>query len=77
MTTLHRISSNDANAQGDMIFMHGLGGSWDETWSHTKKDRASFWPAWLAEDLPHLAVHSLAYEASPLKWLGSWIFFLH
>ena len=64
------LSSNDSNPQGDVIFLHGLGGSWDETWSHTKEDQAGFWPAWLSADLPHLAVHSLAYEASPLKWLG-------
>ena len=31
----------------------------------------SFWPRWLAKDIPGLAVWTLAYEAPPSNWFGT------
>ena len=71
MSTLHRIGSEHSNVEGDVIFVHGLDGSWDNTWCYSKGDDDSFWPMWLAKDLPHLAVHSLDYNASASGWFGT------
>ena len=37
---------------------------------HSAEDH-SFWPAWLAKDIPGLAVWTLAYEAPPSNWFGT------
>lgn len=67
-----RIVSPDkpTDAVADIIFVHGLGGDQRSTWQASKAEE-SFWPAWLAQDSPHIAVYSLGYEASPSAWLGS------
>ncbi len=46
-----------------MVFFHGLGGDARTTWQATKKDQASFWPAWLGEDINSLSVYCVGYEA--------------
>ena len=46
----------------NVVFFHGLGGDAKSTWQATK-DEASFWPAWLAQDIEGLSVYSVGYEA--------------
>ena len=58
------------DATADIVFVHGLGGDKLSTWQSSKSPD-SFWPAWLAEDLPHIGVYSLGYDASPSAWLGN------
>ena len=58
------------NAAADIVFVHGLGGDKRATWQSSKA-QDSFWPAWLAEDLPRVCVYSLGYDASPSAWLGN------
>lgn len=70
---------------GDVIFVHGLGGSALETWHANKKeleqaqkiqgkdfqaDRLNFWPAWLGQDYPSLGIWSLDYDIEPSAWRG-------
>lgn len=45
---LQLLLPND-NPAGDIIFVHGLGGSALRTWSW-KRDVANFWPTWLGDD---------------------------
>ena len=54
-----------------VIFFHGLGGDAHGTWSADPKDKASLWPAWLAQDIEGLSVYSVGYEASVSGWNGS------
>jgi pimeloyl-ACP methyl ester carboxylesterase len=56
-----------ADPQANILFLHGLGGDQKLTWTG-KAD--AFWPGWLAEMFPDIAVFSLGYEASPSGWLG-------
>lgn len=70
MAELVRVTTpTDGKAILDVVFVHGLGGDKRETWQ-SDKDAESFWPAWLSEDIPGIAVHTLGYDASPSVWLG-------
>jgi hypothetical protein len=71
LSTLSRVSTGlQDEAVADAVFVHGLGGDPYKTWqSHDRAE--SFWPAWLAQDLPQLNVWTLGYEAAPLAWLGT------
>jgi len=54
---------------GDVIFVHGLGGSARSTWHPQGKDNDdNFWPAWLGEDMLDVGIWSLGYEVEPLRW---------
>lgn len=68
MSELHRVSDAGREAVADVIFVHGLGGDPFATWWHDEDQPKTSFPFWLAEDV---AVHTLAYDASPSKWLGS------
>jgi triacylglycerol esterase/lipase EstA (alpha/beta hydrolase family) len=57
---------------GDVIFVHGLGGDALGTWHpQGKRDDNNFWPTWLGEDLPEVAIWSLKYEVEPFIWKGN------
>lgn len=53
----------------DLVFVHGLDGHWLETWSHNG-EKTGFWPLWVAEEHPDLAVWSLEYPAVRTAWRG-------
>jgi len=63
------ITLNDPNgAVADIIFVHGLGGDAESTW--TAKNSGLSWPQMLVQDIPGVSIHSLAYDAALLNWLG-------
>ncbi|MCE3250560.1 MAG: TPR-repeat protein, partial [Geminicoccaceae bacterium] len=71
MSELHRIGPRDEQpADADLIFVHGLGGHPVLTWCHDESRSDDCWLYWLAEELPGIALHTLAYEASLSGWLG-------
>ena len=58
--------------QGDVVFVHGLGGSFRSTWHpQERSDDNDFWLTWLWQELPELGVWSYGYEAEPSQWKGS------
>jgi hypothetical protein len=71
VSTLHPAGIHRDDAKGDVIFVHGLGGNWRETWAADKSRSESFWPDWLAAQLSDVNVWSLEYRASPSGWLGT------
>jgi hypothetical protein len=66
MTKVHP-STGDVFA--DLIFIHGLDGSYDLKWQAAGVE--SFWPSWLAADIPDVAIWSMSYVAHASKWQGA------
>src|SRR5206468_164729 len=64
MIDLIEISGRIPNPAADVVFVHGLGGSGEETW---RAGSDGFWPKWLADDLPVVRVWSLGYAASAFR----------
>src|SRR4051794_31893158 len=71
MSELHPLGEPRDDAEGDVVFVHGLGGDWRETSASDPGRDETFWPKWLADALPDVNVWSLEYEASPSGWLGA------
>jgi hypothetical protein len=70
MSELYRVPSDSStSALFDVVFVHGLGGDMRKTWEADRTEK-TYWPAWLAAELPAAAVYSLGYDASPSAWLG-------
>ena len=70
MTQLIKVAGWSAGVRLNVVFVHGLGGHAYGTWQ-CSTDGSTFWPAWLAHDIPGLAAWTLAYEAPPTNWLGT------
>ena len=60
-------SSNVVRPGLDIVFVHGLGGDANSTWSPPGASDA-FWPPWLAEDLSDVRVSTLGYPAEATRW---------
>jgi protein SERAC1 len=62
---------NDANREGDVIFVHGLGGNARSTWHPKEQQDDDFWLYWLSQDYQNIGILSFGYEAKPSGWKGS------
>ncbi len=63
---------DNPSRNGDVIFVHGLGGHARGTWHPQERhDDDNFWLAWLGEDFPDVGIWSLGYEVEPFKWKGN------
>jgi len=67
---LHKIEPHTADANADVVFVHGLGGDHRETWMARCDDDETYWPSWVANDFPTVNVWSLAYPSQPSGWTG-------
>jgi len=67
MAKLECIHGKDLTEGLALIFVHGLGGDSNETWTHNPKDPAAFWPRWVAEDCG-CQTWTLSYDASLSAW---------
>ncbi len=70
MAEVFKIAEARGEKRANVIFLHGLGGGARATW-RSSNDDASFWPAWLAQDIEGLSVYSVGYEAAVSNWHGS------
>ncbi|WP_292531846.1 hypothetical protein [Methylocystis sp.] len=70
MSRLIKIAGWGVSPRANVIFVHGLGGHAYDTWRR-KPDDDTFWPIWLATDVPGIRIFTLAYEAPPTNWLGT------
>lgn len=53
--------------QIQVVFLHGLTGHYECTWKSLTKP-PEFWPDWLADDVPGIAVWSVGYPAAASWW---------
>ncbi|WP_165418847.1 esterase/lipase family protein [Rhizobium ruizarguesonis] len=53
-----------------VVFIHGLNGNLERTWTSGERSNAEFWPRWLEDELPNVAVWSVGYPAARVKWGG-------
>lgn len=50
----------------DIVFIHGITGDAEKTWSDAAD---TFWPCWIAEDLPGVCIYTAGYPSSLFeKW---------
>jgi tetratricopeptide (TPR) repeat protein/pimeloyl-ACP methyl ester carboxylesterase len=70
MTQIVYFGKGSGNPRASVVFLHGLRGNPIDSWVSGSDDR-SFWPRWLTEDIPGLAVYSVGYEASISRWRGT------
>ncbi|WP_346303543.1 hypothetical protein [Pantoea sp. Morm] len=61
MSKIHHMAG-DREAGKHVVFIHGLGGHYKDTWS-CGRDKNVFWPAWLAENESGVCVWSIEYES--------------
>ena len=61
---------NNVNREGDVIFVHGLGGNARSTWQPEEPQDDKFWLNWLSQDLENVGIWSFGYEAEPFDWKG-------
>ena len=56
----HKCGNKD-EAMLDVIFIHGITGGPENTWTNGD---GVFWPCWLANDLPSVCIHTVGYPSS-------------
>jgi pimeloyl-ACP methyl ester carboxylesterase len=54
---------NLSTARADIVFVHGLAGDRIATWQRDPNNTATYWPDWIVEDSPYLAVWNFGYDA--------------
>ena len=70
MVRLYTLHEGGHEPRAAALFIHGLDGNPHETWNVSPQSSRTFWPLWLREPFPDLAVYSIEYEASKSKWRG-------
>ena len=70
MTELRAISANHSRAQTHVIFIHGLSGTICQAWTYQSSNSKVFWPPWLEEDIPGIALWLVGYPAAKTNWGG-------
>ncbi len=53
-----------------MVFIHGLSGHIERTWTSNASNTPVFWPDWLAEDVPGIGLWLVGYPAAKTNWGG-------
>jgi tetratricopeptide (TPR) repeat protein len=70
MSRLIKVAIWSGKKSANVVFVHGLGGHPYYTWQ-AGADHKTFWPLWLAEDIPGISVFSLRYHSPLSSWLGT------
>ncbi len=71
MAELECLAESRGELTTNVVFVHGLGGNIRTTWQADRRDEATLWPLWLAEDIPGHAIWSVGYPAAISRWRGT------
>ncbi|TVY19242.1 Vegetative incompatibility protein HET-E-1 [Lachnellula arida] len=63
-----KVVAEPTDAELDIVFVHGLTGNRDTTWTHKN---GVFWPQLLAEDIKAVRIMTFGYDANPVKLWGA------
>ncbi|KAF8857418.1 hypothetical protein BDZ45DRAFT_551002, partial [Acephala macrosclerotiorum] len=61
------VVADPTGATLDIVFVHGLTGNRDKTWTHPN---GTFWPLELAKDMPNARIMAFGYDADVVKLWG-------
>ncbi|OCH28947.1 hypothetical protein A6E12_08705 [Aliivibrio fischeri] len=67
MAELHLMSKSDGDIKTHVVFIHGLGGHYGNTWISSTPEK-DFWPNWLSEDIDNIAIWSVGYLNPISRW---------
>jgi len=70
LTTLRFISKKSSRIEDQVIFVHGLSGHIDKTWTTTASGSAEVWPLWLEDHVPGVGLWLVGYPAAMTAWGG-------
>lgn len=69
MAELHLMSKSDGDIKTHVVFIHGLGGHYKNTWTSSTPEKV-FWPSWLCMDIENIAIWSVGY-LNPMSMWGN------
>ena len=52
------------------MFVHGLSGHIEKTWTSRTGDLTIFWPSWLEDDVPGIGIWLVGFNAAKTNWGG-------
>lgn len=70
MAELHAISENYDDVKTHVLFVHGLAGHFEMTWTMKGSSSSVLWPRWLAEDISGIGLWLVGYPAAKTNWGG-------
>ncbi len=70
MARLIKVAEWSGSRRVNVVFIHGLNGHPYRSWRGKAGDE-TFWPRWLAQDIPGTAVFTLGYVSPATNWVGT------
>ena len=70
MTDLRAISSKDDRIEAHVLFVHGLAGHIEATWTTESSSSQALWPHWLEQDIPSIKIWLVGFPAAMTHWGG-------
>ncbi len=73
MSILRTISTKATNVETHVLFIHGLSGHIERTWTTTTDNSTELWPLRLEDDIPDIDLWLVGYPAAKTYWGGTGI----
>lgn len=70
MAVVYEIAHQRGPTRGNIVFVHGLGGHPFKSFQDDPKNINTFWPFWIADEVPGTSVFSIGYQAPPTDFTG-------
>ena len=70
LTELRAISTNNERVETHVLFVHGLSGHIEKTWTSNTSNSPMLWPLWLDVDVRNIRLWLVGYPAAKSNWSG-------